>query len=133
MKPTLLQVLEMHKEAIALPGESSGVSYCAEHHVEMKPSSNPVYIIAYKLPHSQRQLLEELIKDMLDQGVIHESNSQWNSPLFWVPKKDITLRPVIGFRRVSEVTVDDHYPLPVLRDLRLADMLRKGETRLSQV
>ncbi len=31
--------------------------------------------------------------------------------------KDGTLRPVIDFRRVNEVTVDDHHPLPVLRDL----------------
>ncbi len=34
-----------------------------------------------------------------------------------MPKKGGTLRPVIDFRRVNEVTVDDHYPLPVLRDL----------------
>ncbi len=32
-------------------------------------------------------------------------------------KKDDRLRPVIDFPRVNEVTVDDHYPLPVLRDL----------------
>ncbi len=61
--------------------------------------------------------MEELIKDMLDQGVIQESNSPWSSPLFLVPKKDGTLRPVLDFRRVNEVTVDDHYPLPVLRGL----------------
>ncbi len=71
----------------------------------------------YKLPHSQIKLVEELIKGMLDQVVIQESNSPWNSPLFLVPKKDGTLRPVIEFRRVNEVTVDDHYPLPVLRNL----------------
>ncbi len=77
------------------------------------------------LLHSQRKLVEELIKD------IQESNSPWSSPLFLVPKKDGNLRPVIDFwrvnevtvddvidfRRVNEVTVDDHYPLPVLRDL----------------
>ncbi len=34
-----------------------------------------------------------------------------------MPKKDGTLCPVIDFRRVNEVTVDDHYQLPVLRDL----------------
>ncbi len=54
---------------------------------------------------------------MLQQGVIQESFSPWNSPLFLVPKKDGSLRAVIDFRRVNEVTVDDHYPLPVLRDL----------------
>ncbi len=117
LKSTPLQVLEMHRRAIALPGKPLGVTHCAEHHIKLKPGSNPVYINAYKLPHSQRHLVEELIKDMLDQGVIQESNSPWKSPLFLVPKKDGTLRPIIDFRRVNEVTVDDHYLLPVLRDL----------------
>ncbi len=58
-----------------------------------------------------------MVKDIKEQGVIQESNSPWNSPIFLVPKKDGTFRPVIDFRRVNEVTVDDHYPLPVLRDL----------------
>ncbi len=37
MKPTLLQVLEMHRPAIALPGEPLGVTHCAEHHTKLKP------------------------------------------------------------------------------------------------
>ncbi len=74
-KPTLLQVLEMHTRAITLPGEPLGITHCALHYIKLKPGSNPVYINAYKLPHSQRQLVEELIKNMLDQGVIQESNS----------------------------------------------------------
>ncbi len=60
---------------------------------------------------------------MLDQGVIQESNSPRNSPLFLVAKKDDTLRPVIDFWRVN-VTVDDHDTLPVLRDLLMC--LGKG-------
>ncbi len=92
MKPTLLQVLEMQIEDIALIGKPLGVTHCAEHQIRLKPGSNPVYINAYKLPHGQRQLVEELIKGMLDQGVIQESNSPWNPPLFLVPIKDGTLR-----------------------------------------
>ncbi len=102
----------MHRGATALPEEPLGVTQCAEHHIKLKPGSNPVYINMYKLPHSQRKLVEELIKDMLDQGAIQESNSSWNSPLFLVPKKDGNLRSVIDFQRVNEVY--DHYPLPVL-------------------
>ncbi len=107
----------MLRKAIALPGEPLGVTNCAEYHIKLKPGSNPVYINEYTLPHSQRQLVDELIKDMLDQGVIQESNSPWNSPLFLVPKKDGTPRSVIDLRGVNEVTVDDHCPLPILRDL----------------
>ncbi len=105
MKPTLLKVLEKHREAIALTGEPLGVTHCAEHHIKLKPGSSTVYLNAYKLPHSQTELVQEMIKDMLEQGVIQESNSPWNSPIFLVPKKDGTFLPVIGFRRVNEVTV----------------------------
>ncbi len=91
IKPTLLEVLEMHRGAIALPGEPLGVTHCTEHHIKLEPGSNPVYINAYKLTHSQRKLVEELIKDMLDQGVIQESKSPWISLLVLVPKKDDTL------------------------------------------
>ncbi len=100
----------MHGGDIALPGKPLRVTNCAEHRIKLKQGSNTVYINAYKLPHSQKQLVEELIKIMLYQGVIQKSNSPSNSPLFLVLKKDGTLRPVIHFRRVNEVTVDDHYP-----------------------
>ncbi len=46
MKPTLLQVLKMHREAIDFPGELLGVTHCAEHHIKLKQGSKPVYINA---------------------------------------------------------------------------------------
>ncbi len=57
---------------------------------------------------------------MLEQGVIQNSRSPWNSPLFLVPKKDGSFRPVIDFQKVNEVTEDDRYPLPVLSDLLMS-------------
>ncbi len=117
MKPTLLQVLESHREAIAIPGDPLGGTHCAEHHKMLKPVTNLVYINAYKIPHIKIDIVKEMIKDMLEQGIIQESNSPWNSPIFLVPKKDGTFSPGIDFRRVNEVTVVDYYPLPVLRDL----------------
>ncbi len=94
LKSTPLQVLEMHRKVISLPGKPLRVIHCAEHHIKLKPGSNPLYINAYKLPHSQRQLVEGLIKDMLDQGVIQESNSPWNSFFyFWCPRRTVRYVP----------------------------------------
>ena len=79
-----------------------------------------MYVAAYRLPHSQKAAVDKIVQDMLDQGVIKNSRSPWNSPLFLVPKKDKSFRPVIDFRRVNDVTVDDHYPLPLLKDLLMS-------------
>ncbi len=92
MKPTFLQVLKQYRGALDLPGESLEVTQSAEHHINLKPNSNPLYIHAYKLPHSKRAVVQQLISEKLEQGVIKESNSPWDSPLFLVPKKDGSYR-----------------------------------------
>ena len=115
--PNLLTLLANHKSALALPGESLGVTERITHSITLKPDARPSYVPSYRLPHSQRAVVKDKIDKILTQGIIQESHSTWNSPLFLVPKKNGTFRPVIDFRKVNELTVLDHYPLPVLSDL----------------
>ncbi len=115
-KATLINVLKEYREAVAFPGDHFGVTTYAEHNIKLKLNTNLIYINAYKLPHSHRETVQKMVTEMLEQGVIQESHSPWKSPLFLVPKNDGTFRPVIDFWRVNEVTEDDRYPLPVLRD-----------------
>ncbi len=61
--------------------------------------------------------MQRKVDELLAEGVIQESHSPWNSPLFLVSKKDSSYRPVIDFRKVNTLTVPDHYPLPILIDL----------------
>ncbi len=117
LKQSLMTLLERYREVIALPGELLGATDKIEHHIKFKPGVQPIYIPAYRLPHSQRQIVHEQIKDMLEQGVIQHSASPWIHLYFSSLKEDGQYRPVIDFRRVNEVTEDDRYPLPVLRDL----------------
>lgn len=120
MKQSLLELLEQYRDVIALPGEPLGKTSKIKHQIVLKPGTSPIYIPAYRLPHSHKAMVETLVKDMLKEGVIQHSCSPWNSPLFLVPKKDKSFRPVIDFRRVNTATVDDHYPLPVLSDLLMS-------------
>ena len=113
----LLRLLNDYKDVIALPGEPLGKTDLAQHYITLQPNANPVYIPAYRLPHSQREIVDNMVDDMLQQGVVQMSASPWNSPLFLVPKKDGGWRPVIDFRRVNQITVPDRYPMPVLNDI----------------
>lgn len=87
--------------AVAPSGELLGITECAEHYIMLKQGSNPAYVNACKLTHSQREIVQQLTDDMLQQGVIQKSNFRWKSPLSLVPKRDGTFRPVIDFRRVN--------------------------------
>lgn len=54
---------------------------------------------------------------MLNQGIIRESNSPYNSPLWIVPKKldnskQKKWRIMIDYRKFNEVIIDDTFPIP---------------------
>ena len=119
-KHSLLDLLNRYRDVVALPGEALGTTNLTEHVIKLQPNVTPIYVPAYRLPHSQRGAVEEQVESMLAQGVIQPSISPWNSPLFLVPKKDGTVRPVVDYRRVNTATVDDHFPLPVLKDLLMS-------------
>ncbi len=114
-----------------MPGEPLAATTCIEHYIKLNVGTQPIYVPAYRLPHNQRKIVEEHIRDMKAQGVIQDSLSPRNSPIFLVPKKDGSFRPVIDFSRVNEVTEDEKYPLPVLKDLLMS--LGKGKRYFSSL
>ncbi len=61
--------------------------------------------------------MQRKVDELLAEGVIQESHSPWNSPLFLVSKKNGSYRPVIDFRKVNALTVPDPYPLLILSDV----------------
>ncbi len=101
-RASLLDLLVKHRRALALHGEPLGVTDKVKHRIVLKPNANPSYVPSYRLPHSQRVVVQNMIEGMLDDGVIQESCSAWNSPLFLVPKRDGTYRPVVDFRAVNK-------------------------------
>ena len=53
---------------------------------------------------------------MLKDGVIKPSTSPWCSPLFFRPKPDGSLRPIVDFQKVNAVTRTEVYPIPQMQD-----------------
>ncbi len=62
-------------------------------------------------------MVQQKIDELLQEGVIQESHSPWNSPFFLVPKKNGSYCLIIDCRKFNALTVLDHYPLPVLNEL----------------
>ena len=71
----------------------------------------------YTLSEIEKKALKDYIKEMLSIGFIRSSNSPVGAPIFFVNKKDKTLRPCVDFRELNEATVKDRFPLPLISDL----------------
>ncbi len=64
----------------ALPGESLGVTDKVSHHIALQPGTRPSYTRAYRLPHSQKAVVEEMIQGMLKENIIQESSRPRPAP-----------------------------------------------------
>jgi hypothetical protein len=56
-------------------------------------------------------------EEILKKGYINPSLSPWVAPIFFMRKKDGTLRLYIDFEKLNKVTVKNKYPFPRIYDL----------------
>ena len=69
------------------------------------------------MPTKDLEEIKKHIKELLDKGYIHPSSSPWGLPVLLVEKKDGSLRMVVDYRGLNEVTIKNKYPLPMINDL----------------
>lgn len=85
-------------------------------------SNKYIQTAIYRLPPAHHNLVKEEMKRLLDLNIISHSKSPFNSPVWIVPKKGDEGEPqqyriVIDYRRLNQVTIQDHYPLPRIEDI----------------
>ena len=74
------------------------------------------------MPETQKLEVDKQVKKLLQEGIIEESNSPWNSPILVVPKKrDASgkkmFRLVVEYRKLKEKTIGNAYPLPDITEI----------------
>ena len=96
----------------------------AQHRIDTG-SHPPVSVPPYRVPPSQRALIDQQAQEMLENGVIRPSSSPYSSPVLLVKKSDGKDRFCVDFRRLNLATKKDVYPLPRVDDM--LDSLGKAD------
>ena len=85
--------------------------------INLKDNSILFYGPLYPLTELERDELKKQLKELLDKGFIRKSTSPAGAPVLFVRKKDGTLRLVIDYRKLNEMTIRNSYPLPLISEL----------------
>ena len=116
-KEELLSILTKYRDVLAFDGDTLGRTDVVTHKIVLEENAKQFFIPNYRLPISQRQVVEEMIETMKKDGVVRPSKSPYNSPLLLVPKKDGKWRMVIDYRQLNKQTVPERFPMPVINDV----------------
>jgi hypothetical protein len=89
----------------------------ADHSIPLIPDAKPPNIRPYRMSHSQKNTIDELIEQMLLTAEIRPSSNPYSSLVILVRKKDKSWRLCVDFRALNDLTMKNKYPIPVIEDL----------------
>ena len=88
-----------------------------DHAIELIADASPKSCKVYPLAASEQKELDAFLKENLESGRICPSKSPMASPVFFIKKKDGTLRLVQDYRTLNAMTVKNKYPLLLIPEL----------------
>jgi hypothetical protein len=118
----LVQACSDYQDIFYLPGDKFSSTGAALHSISVEPGTEPINTRSYRLPETQKMEVDKQAKKLLQEGIIKESNSPWNSPILVVPTKidaseQQKFRLVVDYRKLNEETVGNAYPLSDITEI----------------
>ena len=107
-------VLAYH-DVFALKSNEFGCTSAIEHEICIE-NSEPFKEQFWCIPPPLSEEVHTVLRDMLEVGVIHLSQSPWCNAVVLVWKKDSTLHFCVNFRHFNMWMKKDSYPLPHIQE-----------------
>jgi len=88
-----------------------------DHAIKLVPGSAPKSSKVYPLSLVEQKELDSFLEENLRTGRIRPSKSPMAAPVFFIKKKDGSLRLVQDYHALNSITVKNKYPLPLISEL----------------
>ena len=99
------------------PSAQTAKVNCPTRHIIPTGDAPPVYMAHRRRSPLEQERINKAVREMLGQGIIRHSSSEWVSEPHLVRKDDGSYRFCVDFRPLNKITVHDKYPLPRIDDL----------------
>ena len=118
-KPSLSDIPTVSDYPDVFPEELPGLppQREIEFAIDVVPSATLASITPYRMALVELKELKLQLQEFLEKGFIRPSISPWGAPVFFVKKKDGTLRLCVDYRQLNKMTVKNKYSLPRIDDL----------------
>jgi hypothetical protein len=106
-----IDTLFKHQAAISMDKYDLGLAKDFAHRIHLK-DDQPIFRKQFNLPEAHTQFIEQSLDEWLKLGMVQQSNSPYNSPIFCIPKKQGQgLRIVQDFWQLNQHSHIDKYSM----------------------
>ena len=116
-KEKLVSFLKQNTDVFSQSLYDIGKTDLSLHKIETMPGAKPVHQRFYRQDPIKKAETERQTNEMLQANLIERSTSVWNSPVVLVKKKDGSWRFAVDYRKLNEITIPIHHPLPRIDDV----------------
>ena len=88
-----------------------------DHVIDLKPGQQPPFGKLYSMSSAELDVLKVYLDNAMKAGIVRKSISPAASPVMFVPKLDGSLQLVIDYRHLNNITIKNHYSLPLISDM----------------
>ena len=121
------EIVVLNHDVFSKEKSDLGRTTVAQHTIELR-DQEPIYVKQFRLAQEDRSVLISHLRNWLKLGVVSPSRSKYNSPIFLVPKKDGSKRPVLDFREINNKSFIDKYSQMEVQDC--IDQIGKAKSKV---
>ncbi len=111
----ILDLLENYRNIFGDSMSQLSRAIGVEHEINLT-TEEPIKLRSYKHSPKEKQIIRDQVKEMLENGVIEESQSPYSAPVVLAKKKNGKIRFCIDYRKLNDITIKDRHPLPLIAD-----------------
>ena len=89
-----------------------------DHEIPLREGTKLITRKMHRMSPEHLKALREYLETNLEKGYIRPSESEFASPVLFVPKKNGKLRLCVDYRHLNSATIRNQYPLPLISDLQ---------------
>jgi hypothetical protein len=115
-KTTMKNLLDNSQHIFGSKTDELGCTGVVKHTIDTE-GRGPICLRAYRNSPRQREIAEEIIKELLKNKIIRPSLSPWAAPIVLVKKKTGETRLCVDYRKLNAITKKDSFPLPRIDDV----------------
>ena len=113
---TRQSIEKMVRESQEWSSDDDGMTPDVRMEIKLKNDA-PVRCSPRRLAYHEQQVTDNILQNLINDGIIRPSRSEYSSPIGLVRKKNNEYRLCVDFRALNKITVRENFPLPIIDDL----------------